>query len=68
MHGCFIELPAFERVRERYLNDAAYSKLQDLLLLEPELRHKTWQGQAKRVTGHLLLLVGKGRILALHCV
>lgn len=30
-------MPAFERVRERYLDDAAYSRLQDLLLLEPEL-------------------------------
>ena len=29
-------MPAFERVRERYLDDAAYSGLQDLLLLEPE--------------------------------
>ena len=30
-------MPAFERVRENYLDDAAYSRLQDLLLLEPEL-------------------------------
>jgi hypothetical protein len=37
MQGCFIELPAFERVRDRYLDDAAYSRLQNLLLLEPEV-------------------------------
>jgi hypothetical protein len=37
MQGCFVEMPAFERVRERYLDDAAYSRLQDLLLLEPDL-------------------------------
>jgi hypothetical protein len=37
MQGCFVEMPAFERVRERYLDDIAYSRLQDLLLLEPEL-------------------------------
>jgi hypothetical protein len=37
MRGCFIEMPAFERMRERYLNDDAFSGLQDLLLLEPEL-------------------------------
>ncbi len=30
-------MPAFERVRESCLDDAAYSRLQDLLLLEPEL-------------------------------
>jgi hypothetical protein len=36
MQGCFVEMPAFERVRERYLDDAAYSRLQDLLLLEPD--------------------------------
>jgi mRNA-degrading endonuclease RelE of RelBE toxin-antitoxin system len=37
MQGCFVEMPAFERLRERYLDDAAYSRLQDLLLFEPEL-------------------------------
>lgn len=36
MRGCFIELPAFERVRERYLDDDAYSSLQHLMLLAPE--------------------------------
>jgi len=30
-------MPAFERVRDRYLDDAAYSRLQNLLLLEPEV-------------------------------
>jgi hypothetical protein len=37
MQGCFVEMPAFERVREHYLDDAAYSLLQNLLLLEPEV-------------------------------
>ena len=37
MQGCFVELPAFERVRDRYLDDAAYSRLQTLPLLEPEV-------------------------------
>ena len=37
MQGCFVEMPAFERMRERYLNDEAYSRLQELLLLAPEL-------------------------------
>lgn len=35
MQGCFVELPAFERVRERYLDDDAYASLQSLLLLAP---------------------------------
>jgi hypothetical protein len=30
-------MPAFERVRDRYPDDAAYSRLQNLLLLEPEV-------------------------------
>jgi len=29
-------LPAFERLRERYLDDRAYAALQSLLLLSPE--------------------------------
>ena len=29
-------MPAFERLRDRYLDDAAYSRLQTLLLLDPE--------------------------------
>ena len=36
MHACFVELPAFERLRERYLDDRAYLELQTLLLLMPE--------------------------------
>ena len=30
-------MPAFERARDRYLDDAAYLRLQNLLLLEPEV-------------------------------
>jgi hypothetical protein len=37
MQGCFVEMPPFERVRDRYLDDAAYSRLQGLLLLDPEI-------------------------------
>ncbi len=36
MQACFVELPAFERVRERYLDDDAYASLQSLMLLAPE--------------------------------
>lgn len=36
MPGCFIELPAFERLRERYLDDETYASLQSLMLLAPE--------------------------------
>ncbi|MEJ0085106.1 MAG: toxin [Pseudomonadota bacterium] len=36
MQGCFIELPAFERTREQYLDDDAYASLQSLMLLAPE--------------------------------
>jgi hypothetical protein len=36
MQACFIELAAFERLRERYLDDHAYAGLQSLLLLYPE--------------------------------
>jgi len=36
MQACFIEFPSFERLRERYLDDRAYARLQSLLLLYPE--------------------------------
>jgi hypothetical protein len=36
MQGCFIEMPPFERLRERYLDDDAYAKLQSLMLISPE--------------------------------
>ncbi len=36
MQGCFVDLPAFERVRERHLDDDAFASLQNLLLLAPE--------------------------------
>ena len=36
MHGSFVELPAFERIRERYLDDRAFAALQRLLMLNPE--------------------------------
>jgi hypothetical protein len=35
MHGVFVELPAFERFREVYLNDEAFRRLQDLLMADP---------------------------------
>jgi hypothetical protein len=36
MQGCFIEMTTFERNRERYLDDDAYSHLQGCLLVDPE--------------------------------
>lgn len=36
MEAVFIELPAFERNRERYLNDASFGHLQQLLMKRPE--------------------------------
>jgi hypothetical protein len=36
MNAVFVELPAFERHRERYLNDAALAGLQLLLMNNPE--------------------------------
>ena len=36
MEACFIELPAFERARERHLDDDTYASLQKLMLLAPE--------------------------------
>lgn len=35
-HAAFIELPAFERQRERYLDDDGYQALQCLLMARPE--------------------------------
>lgn len=35
-YACFMELPPFERRRERYLDDRAYLRLQQALLLGPE--------------------------------
>ena len=36
MNAVFVELPAFERHRERYLDDAALLELQILLISNPE--------------------------------
>ncbi|MEY4884098.1 MAG: cytotoxic translational repressor of toxin-antitoxin stability system [Pseudomonadota bacterium] len=36
MKATFIELPPFERVRQSYLDDAAYRQLQDELMANPE--------------------------------
>jgi hypothetical protein len=36
MLACFIELAPFERLRERYLDDDAYARLQTLLQLIPD--------------------------------
>lgn len=36
MKAVFVELPAFERHRESYLNDKAFSSLQDALMKDPE--------------------------------
>jgi hypothetical protein len=36
MNAVFVELPAFERHRERYLDDAALLELQMLLISNPE--------------------------------
>jgi hypothetical protein len=36
MEAIFIELPAFERNRERYLNDESFGRLQQLLMRDPE--------------------------------
>jgi hypothetical protein len=35
MKGVFIELPAFERCREDYLDDEGFSRLQDTLMANP---------------------------------
>jgi hypothetical protein len=37
MRAVFVELPAFERHRERYLADEAYLVLQEILMRAPEL-------------------------------
>ena len=36
MKAVFVELPAFERRRADYLDDAAFRKLEDLLMKHPE--------------------------------
>ena len=36
MKATFVELPPFERVRQSYLDDAAYRQLQDELMANPE--------------------------------
>ena len=36
MKAVFIELPAFERHRERYLDDAGFGQLQETLMIHPE--------------------------------
>jgi hypothetical protein len=36
MKAVFVELPAFERHRSEYLDDIAFSELQNLLMLHPE--------------------------------
>ena len=36
MKAVFVELPAFERHRAEYLDDAAFRGLQDLLMKQPE--------------------------------
>src|SRR5579862_3109408 len=36
MEAIFIELPAFERNRERYLDDESFGRLQQLLMRDPE--------------------------------
>lgn len=35
MQAVFVELPAFERYRETYLDDAAFRRLQDTLMADP---------------------------------
>jgi len=41
VNAVFVELPAFERHRERYLDDAALLELQLLLLSNLEARRKS---------------------------
>jgi len=36
MHAVFVELPAFARYRERYLDDAAFVALQNALMRHPD--------------------------------
>ena len=36
MQAVFIELPAFERSRESYLDDSGFSRLQEALMANPE--------------------------------
>ena len=47
MHAVFIELPAFERSREAYLDDEGFSCLQETLMANPEA------GEVIRGTGGL---------------
>jgi hypothetical protein len=50
MQGCFVELPAFERVRERYLDDDAYASLQSLMLADFWLFALYAKGEAEDLT------------------
>ena len=36
MKAVFVELPAFERHRDRYLDDAGFQRLQERLMADPE--------------------------------
>jgi hypothetical protein len=47
MKAVFVELPAFERHRTRYLDDAAFRALQDALMKDPQA------GDVVRETGGL---------------
>lgn len=77
MRALFVELPAFSRYRQNYLNDGAFRALQLELLANPEVGdviegtgglRKMRQGEAGRFAGYLLL-VGTGQaVLAVHLV
>ena len=47
MQAVFVELPAFERSREAYLDDTGFSRLQETLMANPEA------GEVIRGTGGL---------------
>lgn len=83
MQAVFVELPAFERSRESYLDDGGFGRLQEALMANPEagevipgtggLRkaiqgRAPLQGQARRSAGDLLLLDGWPGVLAVHTV
>jgi hypothetical protein len=76
MKAVFIELPAFERHRDDYLDDDSLSRLQADLMANPAAgdsqvkvrRFPSIEGQTRRSARNLLLLDRRTGILAIHLV
>jgi hypothetical protein len=77
MQAVFVELPAFERNRESYLDDGGFGRLQEALMANPEAGEvipgtgglrKVRFSDARRSAGDLLLLDGWPGVLAVHTV